>query len=157
MEEFISRKFNIIYNIIIIGLLFLFFFTIFIVIITYLDEIIEKNKYDVLSFLIFFILILIFFIRLNYHINEIVINYEDNTVIIKKIFSKKIFKINEIDKIDKYILPYLNYIKVKNKNYLFISRSIDPFGDNFTFDLEGDLENIRESINNNKFDSKSLK
>ena len=48
--------------------------------------------------------------------------------------------------VDRYILPYLNYLKIINKNYLFISRSIDPFGDNFTFDSERDLENIKETL-----------
>ncbi|MCA4783343.1 hypothetical protein IF125_13975 [Empedobacter stercoris] len=146
MKEFISRKYNNFYNTLIILVLMIFVLFALLLITTYLDDIITQNKYDVLLFLGFFVLIFLVFIRLNYYINEIIIDYENETIIIKKIFSKKVFKINEIDMVDRYILPYLNYLKINNKNYLFISRSIDPFGNNFTFDSEGDLENIKEIL-----------
>ena len=118
-------------------------FLLLLIIFTYWGEIVSKNKYDVLLFSICFILICLFFIRLNYYINEVFIDYENETIIIKKIFSRRVFKINEVINVDRYILPYLNNLEINNKNYLFVSRSIDPFGDNFTFDLDGDLQNIR--------------
>lgn len=144
MKEYISRKYNSFYNAVVILMVFLLFTLI--IIITYLDDIVTQNKYDAFLFLILFGLVFLVFIRLNYYINEIIIDYENETVIIKKIFSKKVFKMNDINTVDRYILPYLNYLKINNKNYLFISRSIDPFGNNFTFDSEGDLENIREIL-----------
>ena len=143
MKEYISRKYNIVYNALIILVLMSLVFLLLLIVFTYWGEIVSKNKYDVLLFSICFILICLFFIRLNYYINEVFIDYENETIIIKKIFSRRVFKINEVTNVDRYILPYLNNLEINNKNYLFVSRSIDPFGDNFTFDLDGDLQNIR--------------
>lgn len=146
MKEYISRKYNSFYNASIIFILLMFVLFTLLLIITYLDDILTKSNFGALFFLIFFVLVFLVIIRHNYYINEVIIDYENEIVIVKKMFSKKVFKINEIDMIDRYILPYLNYIKINNRDYLFISRSVDPFGSNFTFDLDGDLQNIREIL-----------
>ena len=152
MKEYISRKYNSFYNVLIIIVLNILILFTSVIIFTYLDEIIANNKYDVLIFCISFILILCVFIRINYQINEIVLDNNINQLTIKKVFSKKTFNLNEVQEINQFVLPYLNYIKINNKKFFFISRAIDPFGDNFTFNSEEDLENIRctiDSIKNN--------
>lgn len=146
MEEYISRKYNRFYNIIITLILSVIIIFSTLILFTYLEEIISKKKYDVFIFLISFILIICFCIRINYKINEIVFNYNSNNIFIKNIIHKKTYRLNEIQEVNQFILPYLNYIKINNKKHIFVSRTIDPFGDNFTFDSEGDLENIRNTL-----------
>ncbi|WP_291070543.1 hypothetical protein, partial [Empedobacter sp. UBA5039] len=88
MKEYISRKYNSFYNVLIIIVLNILILFTSVIIFTYLDEIIAKNKYDVLIFCISFILILCVFIRINYQINEIVLDNNINQLTIKKVFSK---------------------------------------------------------------------
>jgi len=150
MKEYLSRKYNNIYNAIIILILLAFFLFILSIFIVYLDEIIAGNKIDVLLFYLILLLLFLFFIRLNYYINEIIVDYENKTIIVKKIFSKKVFSFSSVNNINNIIIPYYNFIVINDKKYFFISRSIDPLGDNFTLNQDEDLKSLKEIMKNFK-------
>ena len=94
------------------------------------------------SFIGFFILI----IRFNYILNYITIDFKHNQLVIKKIFSEKTFGIQEIDKIGNYVIPYLNYLKINNKTFFFISRTQDFTSYYFLNNPDNDITEIRNNI-----------
>ncbi len=144
--EYISRKYNYLYFILMILISLSFIGVVLIIILVNIHEIILEKRISSIVFTLCYISIFMFLIRFSYIMNTIIYESETDKIIIKKLFFKKYFKLNEIQKVDRFILPYLNYIKIGGKSYFFISRTVDPFGQHFNFDFEKDLKEIRNLL-----------
>ena len=150
MEEYLSRKYNNIYFILMIIVSLPFISIAIIVALININEIVLERKISSILFILFYISVFIFFTWFSYMMNTIIYHKSKNQIVIKRPFLSKTFDVQDFQEIDRYILPFLNYIKINGKTYLFISRTIDPLGGCFNLNFEQDLREIRNLLKENK-------
>lgn len=116
-----------------------------------LSDILTEKKIGYLSFLIGILVFTILIMYVHYKINN-TICYDENQklIIIKRFFLNKKYSSNDVQVVDRFVLPYLNYIKIGGKSYLFVSRTVDIFGGYFNLNFEKDLEEIRNLLKHKK-------